>query len=207
MPYSERAADLKAYRVVLWRIAEYSTANATDRTIDLGVWKGEIPVTWFQSFNPLMIFVFTPPLVAWWARRAKSGDEPATITKLSVGCFVLALSSLLLALAAWAPGTGKASWLWLLFYFAIMTVAELYFSPIGLSLVSRLAPVRSRSLVMGVWLATSFAGNLFAGWIGTRWSSTPPTVFFLAVAAIAFLAGLMIEAGRRPLLGLMPREG
>ena len=80
---------------------------------------------------------------------------------MAIGCFLLALSYLALALVA--AGTGeaaKANWLWLLVYFAILTVGELYLSPVGLSLVSKVAPASVLSLMMGVWLATSFLGNL-----------------------------------------------
>ncbi len=175
----------------------------TDRHVDLLFWRGEIPVTWFQAFNPLMVFLFTPPLVAWWTRRAKTGREPPTIAKLSFGCFGVALGYLVMALAAWTRGDGEASWLWLAVYFAIITFAELYFSPIALSLVSRMAPEGSRSLVMGVWLATSFTGNLLAGWLGGFWSTLSNVAFFSLAAGIVALAGGMIALARRPLRELL----
>jgi POT family proton-dependent oligopeptide transporter len=81
------------------------------------------------------------------------------ITKLSPGCFGLALAYLVMAAAAWMTDDGKASALWLAVYFLIITVAELYFPPPALALVSRLAPERSRSLILGVWLTTNFTGN------------------------------------------------
>jgi POT family proton-dependent oligopeptide transporter len=117
----------------------------TDRGVSLFGWRAEIPVTWFQAFNPLMIFLFTPLLVAFWARRARQGREPSTISKLSLGCFGVAASYGVMAFAAWSHEGGKASWLWLLAYFTVITLSELHFSPIALSLVSRLAPAGSRS--------------------------------------------------------------
>ena len=151
-----------------------------------------------------MIFAFTPPLVAWWARRARTGREPPTITKLWVGCYGVAVGYLVMALAAWANTGDKASWLWLVVYFAVITIAELYFSPIALSLVSRMASERSRSAVMGLWLATSFTGNLFAGWLGGAWASMSHVGFFALVAGIAALAGSLIIASRGPLRDLLP---
>ena len=71
----------------------------------------------------------------------------------------------------------------------MITFAELYFSPIALSLVSRLASESSRSAVMGLWFATSFVGNLLAGWLGGAWSSLSHVGFFLVAAAMAALAG------------------
>jgi len=195
------AYEQQGNTIALW------AESATDRGVDLLIWKGEIPVTWFQAVNPLMIFVMTPPLVAWWARRARLGQEPPTIDKLWFGCFGVALAYLVMALAAWECAGAKASWLWLAAYFAVITLGELYFSPIALSLVSRIAPERSRSAVMGVWLATSFTGNLFAGWLGGYWASLPKVGFFMLVAAIAALAGGLIVASRGLLRDLLPDGG
>ena len=66
--------------IALW------ASDHTDRTINLLFWSGEIPITWFQSFNPFMIFAFTPLVVGLWARLAKSGREPSTVAKLWTGC-------------------------------------------------------------------------------------------------------------------------
>ncbi len=176
----------------------------TDRSVNLLIWKGEIPVTWFQAFNPLMVFLFTPPLVASWAFLARTGREPPTIKKMAIGCYGVALGYLVMAAAAWARDGDEASWLWLAVYFAVITIAELFFSPIALSLVSRIAPERSRSAVMGVWLTTSFTGNLLAGWLGGFWASMSPVAFFLLVASLAALAGGLIAVARSRLNNLLP---
>jgi POT family proton-dependent oligopeptide transporter len=179
-------------------IALWADAN-TDRSIALLGWQAEIPTTWFQAFNPFMIFAFTPFVVALWARQAQRGREPSTVTKMALGCLVVALGNLVMVGAAWTTGDGKASWLWLLVYFAFVTLGELYVSPIGLSLVSKAAPRSILSMMMGVWLATSFAGNFIAGWLGSFWSVMDKATFFLMIAAIAAAAGLAIFAFNRPL--------
>ena len=74
----------------------------TDRTIDLYVWHGEIPATWFQSFNPLMIFAFTPLVIRLWSWQERRGTEPSTVTKMALGCFGVAVSYLIMAGAAWS---------------------------------------------------------------------------------------------------------
>jgi POT family proton-dependent oligopeptide transporter len=173
--------------------------NFTDRSVNLLFWRGEIPVTWFQAFNPFMIFAFTPFIVALWARQARAGREPSSVTKMAIGCFGVALSNLVMAYAALQAGGGQASWLWLFVYFVIITIGELYLSPVGLSLVSKVAPARVLSLMMGVWLATSFLGNFMAGWLGSYWSSMEKPAFFLMIAAVAALAGLSIVLLNRPL--------
>jgi POT family proton-dependent oligopeptide transporter len=176
----------------------------TDRHIDLVVWKGEIPTTWFQAVNPFLIFAFTPLVVALWSRQSRRGSEPSTLTKMSFGCFCAAAANLLMLGAVWqSAGEPNASWLWLLAYFVILTIGELYISPIGLSLVSKLAPARMISMLMGLWLATSFAGNFMAGWLGSFWSSMEKSIFFLMIAGIATIAGAVILAFDRPLAGVI----
>ncbi len=183
--------------IVLW-----ADAN-TDRTIDFLGMTAEIPTTWFQAFNPFMIFAFTPFVVALWTRQAAKGSEPSTVAKMSFGCLGVALSYLIMAAAAWHAGTGKSSWLWLFAYFVILTIGELYLSPVGLSLVTKIAPVRMLSMMMGVWLATSFIGGFLAGWLGTFWSRMEKPAFFLMIAAIAAFAGAAIFALRRVLHGTL----
>jgi POT family proton-dependent oligopeptide transporter len=171
----------------------------TDRTINLIVWAGQIPVTWFQAFNPFMIFAFTPFILALWKRQEETGREPSTVMKMAFGCFGVAAAYLILAAAAFSAGGGKASWLWLTAYFVVLTIGELYLSPVGLSLVTKVAPARAVSMMMGVWLATSFTGNFIGGYLGSFWSSMAKDSFFMMIAAIAALAGLVILAFVRPL--------
>jgi proton-dependent oligopeptide transporter, POT family len=158
---------------------------------------GEIPVTWFQAFNPFMIFAFTPFIIALWRWQRES--EPATSTKLAMGCLINALAYLVMVAAAWSAGGGKASWLWLFFYFVVITVGELYLSPTSLSLVTKIAPKTLLSMMMGVWLATSFVGGFLAGYLGTFWSTMDKANFFLMLALISSAAGVAIMLLRRPL--------
>jgi POT family proton-dependent oligopeptide transporter len=88
---------------------------------------------------------------------------------------------------------------WLFGYFVVLTIGELYLSPISLSLVSKVAPARMVSMLMGLWLATSFTGNFMAGWLGSYWSSMDKSMFFLMMAGIATIAGAIILAFDRPL--------
>ncbi len=183
--------------IVLW-----ADAN-TDRTISLFGFIAQIPTTWFLAFNPFMIFAFTPFVVALWARQATRGSEPSTVTKMALGCFGVTAAYLVMATAALHAGTGTASWLWLFAFFVVITLGELYLSPVGLSLVTKVAPARILSMMMGVWLATSFTGGFLAGYIGSFWSQMAKPDFFLLVAAIAALAGAMILACRWLLHGML----
>jgi POT family proton-dependent oligopeptide transporter len=105
-----------------------------------------------------------------------------------------------MAYAAWHTGeSGKASWLWLFAYFVVITLGELYLSPTSLSLVTKIAPASIVSLMMGVWLATSFAGNFLAGWLGSYWSAMAKPDFFLMIAAIGTAAAILVWLIGRPL--------
>jgi POT family proton-dependent oligopeptide transporter len=180
--------------IILWADAY------TDRAIDplhlFGV-SAQVPTTWFLAVNPFMIFAFTPFVVARWARQAARGTEPPTITKMAYGCFGVCAAYLIMVAAAlhaggWNGGGGKASWLWLFAYFVVITLGELYLSPVGLSFVTKVAPARLISLMMGVWLATSFTGGFLSGYIGSFWSRMAKPEFFLLVAGVAALAGVII---------------
>ena len=176
----------------------------TDRTIDLYVWHGQIPATWFQSFNPVMIFAFTPLVIRLWSWQERRGAEPSDRDQDGAGLFPgVAVSYLTMAAAAWSANGDESSWLWLLAYFVVLTLGELYLSPIGLSLVSKVAPPRLLSMMMGLWLGTSFPGNLMAGWLGGFWSSMSKISFFLMLAAIVGSAGAVIFAFNRPLHGML----
>ena len=93
--------------------------------------------------------------------------------------------------------------MWLFAFFVVITLGELYLSPIGLSLVSKVAPARMLSMTMGLWLATSFAGNFLAGWLGSFWGVMAKESFFLMLAGLAALAGVVIFAFNRPLKGIL----
>jgi POT family proton-dependent oligopeptide transporter len=171
----------------------------TDRTINLLFWRGEIPTTWFQAFNPFMIFLFTPFILAVWRWQSVRGAEPTTVSKMAYGCFLNAAANLILFAAALYAGADKASWLWLTGYFVVITIGELYLSPTALSLVSKVAPAHCLSMMMGVWLATSFYGSFLAGYLGSFWSGMAKSNFFLMIAVIAALAGLAVMLFNRPL--------
>jgi len=161
----------------------------------------EIPITWFQAFNPFMIFAFTPFIVALW--RAQGKNEPSTPMKLAIGCLLSALAYLIMVAAAWNAGGAKASWLWLFAYFAVLTVGELYLSPTSLSLVTKIAPTSLLSMMMGVWLSTSFVGGFLAGYLGTFWSSMSKGNFFLMLALISAISGIAIMLLQRPLRSVL----
>src|SRR5262245_14342681 len=184
------AYDQQGNTIILW------AEDFTDRSIDLVLWRGEIPSPWFLALNPLMIFVLTPLIVRLWAWQGERGSEPSPISKMAFGCLCVVLSNLVMVGAA-VTATGKASPLWLVGYFMLATVGELHLAPVGLALVSKVAPARLMSMMMGVWFATTLPADILGGFLGGYWSTLAKPNFFLLIAVIAALAGVGLYALRR----------
>jgi proton-dependent oligopeptide transporter, POT family len=173
--------------VALW-------ADSIDRTAG----SMTIPMTWFQSLNPLLVFLMTPALLARWRRRAEAGREPSSMRKMSIGALLVAAAYLLLAMVALEAGSGRASWPWLALFFVIFTLGELHILPVGLGLFARLAPVGFGATTVAAWFFAIFSGSLTAGVVGTMWGSTSHARFFLILTLIAATAAAMLFALDQP---------
>ncbi len=180
--------------------------DLTDRRLIPGLINWEIPVTWFQAFNPALIVAFTPLVVGFWAWQAKRNKEPSVLTKMSLGNLMLAGSYVVMMAAVYFSGNSQVSWLWLLLFFAVITMGELYFSPIGLALTARVAPAQVLSMMMGVWLMTSFAGNLLQGYIGSYFSRMDKISFFLLCACVAVVPTVVFWVFNIPLKSILHKE-
>jgi proton-dependent oligopeptide transporter, POT family len=194
---------MMALSIVFWSVYEqqgntmalWADAN-TDRVI-LG-W--EMPASWFQSFNPLMIFILVPVLNMFWGWQDRQGKEPSSIAKMGIGCILLAAAFLVLIPPARELAVNpKASLWWLTACAFVLTIGEVYLSPIGLSLVTKIAPARIVSMMMGVWFLSSFFGNYLSGYLGTFWEKMPKENFFLLMFALSFATGLAFFALLKPL--------
>ena len=108
--------------------------------------------------------------------------------KMAIGAAIVATSYLILA-AASAFYPGGAHWLWLVAFFVIFTLGELYILPTGLGLFARLAPPKFGATTVAAWYLAIFTGSLSAGFVGSWWSGTSPPTFFLVLTAIALTAG------------------
>jgi POT family proton-dependent oligopeptide transporter len=172
-----------------------------DEDTDRHIFGWEMPATWFQSLNPLFIFMFTPILTALWAWQSRRRQEPSSATKIAIGCLLLGVSYLVLIPPAdeyAADGIPVSMW-WLISFNLVLTIGELYLSPIGLSLVCKLAPARMVSMLMGFWFMTTAIGTYSAGLLGQFWEVWPKEYFFLLVAGVAGLAGVIILLLLKPL--------
>ncbi len=194
---------LCALNVVFWAVYEQQGNTmqswADSQTVWPKVFGFQIPSTWFQSFNPLMIILFAPVLDMFWMRQSRRGTEPTSVTKMAIGCVILGLSFIVMIVGARLIGDGKGSPAWPMLCVLLLTVGELYLSPIGLSLVTKVSPARIVSMMMGMWLASSFLGNFLSGAIGVLYTRWPKEAFFLLLTVLGVGAGLAIRAFNRPL--------
>ena len=194
---------MMALSIVFWSVYEQqgnTMALWADANTDRMILGWEMPASWFQAFNPLMIFIFVPLLNLFWHAQDRRGKEPTSIAKMGIGCILLAAAFLMLIPPARQLAvTPRAGIWWLAACAMVLTIGEIYFSPIGLSLVTKIAPARIVSMMMGVWFLSSFFGNYLSGWLGTFWEKMPKENFFLLMFALSFAAGLAFFALLKPL--------
>jgi proton-dependent oligopeptide transporter, POT family len=169
----------------------------TDVSVNRVLGKFVLPMTWFQSLNPLLVIAMTPPLLWYWRRRADdTGHDTSPARKMAIGAIIVAGAYLMLALVSAGAGIARSSWLWLVLFFVILTLGELYILPTGLGLFARLAPPRMRATTVAAWFLAIFSGSLLAGVVGTLWSRASHSGFFVLLAGLAITAAALLWGAR-----------
>ena len=166
----------------------------TNRVITLGSWSWEIPANWFQSLNPLYIVIFAPLFSKLWISLAKKGQEPSTPAKFVVSLWLLAAGFAVMLLGAFALiGNAKISLFYLAFTYLFHTFGELCISPVGKSMVTKLAPARFVSLLMGVWFLSNAAANKLAGVYSGYFQKISNVQFFLWLVVVPLVvSGILL---------------
>lgn len=170
-----------------------------DSGVDRTLGATTIPMTWFQSLNPLLVITMTPLLLLHWRRRADAGRDTPPAIRMAIGALIVAAAYVLLAAVAAFAGDMRASWLWLVAFFVILTFGELYILPTGLGLFAKLAPPRLGATTVASWFLAIFSGSLLAGAVGTLWSRASHAGFFLMLAALALIAAALLWRLDRPI--------
>jgi POT family proton-dependent oligopeptide transporter len=182
--------------------------------LDKSIWSGSevyslklISTEIFQSVNPGFVVLFTPLVVAFFAFLRRRKKEPSTPAKIGWGMFIAALSTLVMVIAVFLSHNGqeKSSAFWLISSYAVITVGELFLSPMGLSLVSKLSPPRITALMMGGWFLATSVGNKLSGVIAGLWDSIPQKQYFFLINFAGAMLGaiaifLMVKWLRRVVL-------
>lgn len=143
----------------------------------------EIPASWFQSVNAFFIIVFGTSVAAYWVNRKRKGKEVSSLFKMGVGTIIMGSGFLMMAGASIQAGGeayGKASMFWLIAAYFLHTIGELCSSPVALSFITKLAPVKYASIMMGIYFAATGFGNKLAGTIGEAAQAEPVEIEFIA---------------------------
>jgi len=158
---------LAFFVIFFWGAFEQAGASLTlfaDRQTDRMIFGKEMPASYFQSVNPLSVIILAPVFTIIWGFLYARKLEPSSPKKMAIGLALVALGYVVIAIAVKGLGVGdKVSMWWLFGLYVIHTMGELCLSPIGLSMVSKLAPLRLSSLMMGTWFLANAAANKFAG--------------------------------------------
>ena len=167
---------LAFFVIFFWGAFEQAGASLTlfaDRQTDRTIFGWEMPASYFQSVNPLAVIALAPIFTLIWGFLYVRKMEPSSPYKMAFGLALVALGYVVIAIAVKGLGVeDKVSMWWLIGLYVIHTMGELCLSPIGLSMVSKLAPLRLSSLLMGTWFLANAAANKFAG---TLSALIPPT--------------------------------
>jgi dipeptide/tripeptide permease len=148
----------------------------------------------YQSWNAFFVVLFTPLIMLFFGRLLRKGVDFSTARKILAGMVITGIAALFMVIAGFTSDNGsvKVSGMWLMGFYAIITVGELFLSPMALSLVTKLSPKRFVGLTMGGWFFATAVGNKFSGFLGVLQGSLTPTMFFLVIAGAVSLVALYI---------------
>ena len=158
---------LAFFVVFFWSAFEQAGASLTifaDQQTNRHIGSWEMPASWFQSINPLGIILLAPLFSSLWVSLGRRGAEPPSPLKMAIGLALLCVGYIVIAIGVKGVDASiKISMWWLIVLYVLHTMGELCLSPIGLSMVSKLAPIRFASLLMGTWFLANAAANKLAG--------------------------------------------
>jgi POT family proton-dependent oligopeptide transporter len=157
-----------------------------------------------NAINPFWIILLTFPLIWFWKWLDSKGLEPSTPTKMAIAMFLTGGAFFILYLAGKAGGdTGQVSPWWLISAYGVLSLGELLLSPMGLSLVSKVAPEKLKGLMMGGWFLATAIGNKLT-MIGVYWEDWPHSTFWAVLSGAALFMGVVLLFLLKPLKRAMP---
>ena len=183
--------------MIFWAVFEQAGSTIAlfgDQLTRTQIFGWNFPSSWFQSLNSLFVIMLAP--IFAWAFVRLGPNQPSSPVKFAIGLIFLGLSFALMVPAAILTVEGKVSPLWIVGLFFLQTVGELFLSPVGLSTMTKLAPARLVSLVLGVWFLAAAWGSKLAGLLASEFNASDPqalAAFFQTQAImVAIAAALML---------------
>jgi hypothetical protein len=150
----------------------------------------------YATFNPLFILLLTPLVVSIFNWLRKRDKEPSSPAKIGIGMFISGLAMVIMVVASSMGGNADANNMspnWLISSYFVVTIGELFLSPMGLSFVSKVAPARMRGLMMGGWFGATAVGNYLSGLLGGFYNTLSHTMVFTILTVLLFLSALMVR--------------
>ncbi|MEO0468338.1 MAG: peptide MFS transporter [Bacteroidota bacterium] len=189
--------------VVFWGAFEQAgglmslyTKSKTDRVV-LG-WT--VPAEVMQSFNPIYIILFAVPVAGFWYKWKMKGRESSSIFKMAVGVIVMGLGfTFMVAASKQYEALGESALYWLALAYLLHTLGELCASPVAMSFITKLAPAKYASLMMGVYFASTGLGNKVAGILGESATEFGELTIFTGITIFCVVFGLLVIALLKPL--------
>ena len=177
----------------------------TEESVNRTIGSFTIPTPWFQSLNPLLVFGLGFAFSALWMKLAAVGKNPSTPVKMGLGMIFLGIGFVIMlgAVAQLQSGAEKASMLWLIVAYLFHTFGELMLSPIGLSMVTKLAPARMVSMFMGIWFLPTFIAHLLGGILASFIETLGPGLIFGGIAVFVIALGIGVFFLSKKLLYMM----
>ncbi|MDD4005314.1 MAG: peptide MFS transporter, partial [Elusimicrobiaceae bacterium] len=187
---------LTAFSVFFWSAFEQAGSSLTlfaDQSVNRQIFGWTVPASYFQSLNPLFIMILAPFFANMWVNLSERGLEPRTPVKFIYGLSFLGSGFVLMILAAYMYKTsGAVSMLWMVAVYLLHTLGELCLSPVGLSTVTKLSPLRFVSVMMGVWLGSSFLANIVGGMFAGDYDNMNKVLFFTIPTCTAFGSAIIL---------------
>ena len=172
--------------------------QSTNRMIPFFNW--EFPVSYFQSVNPLLILILAPMFSSLWLSLSEVNKDPSTPVKFMLGLIFVSLGFVLMVIASLAAeSTGKVSFLWLIGVYVLHTIGELCLSPVGISVVTKLAPAKFASILMGVWFLSSFFANFIGGLFAGNYDTMNHALLFAYPVFITLGSAIILAFLIKPL--------
>lgn len=152
-----------------------------------------IPASWFQSLNAFFIITLGTAVAAFWAKRKHKGKEASSLFKMAIGTMIMGFGFVFMSGAATEyDGSGTSSMFWLVLAYLFHTIGELSASPVALSFITKLAPAKYASIMMGVYFAMTGLGNKVAGLLGESASEAGELTVFTGIAIFTIAFGILI---------------
>lgn len=160
----------------------------------------EVPASWFQSLNAMFIIFLGTGVAAYWASRKLKGKLSTSLFKMILGLIIMGTGFFFMSAAsAEFESTGSSAMYWLVLAYLFHTVGELCISPVALSYITKLAPLKYASLMMGVYFAMTGFGNKLAGLLGESASELGEFTVFTGIAVFCVIFGLLVMLFRKKL--------